>query len=417
MLAPARFCLTLFLTLTLPALAGCGDSVSKPPPDDTSCTVGPIDAGTGLEMPPPTGKHAAIGTHTRMLVDESRDEEVTPEPDKRAFVVQLWYPADPCAEGTATPYYLPAEIADHEQDGFPQDIPEKTFLHAKTGVALAPGGDKYPVLLFSHGFGMLRGEYASLFEDLASHGFVVATLSHTYDTTITVFPDGRVVPFGPSFGPPMSPEPTPEEVAAFEAELDAHIQVWVDDARFALDEITRWNKSDPEGLFTGRLDLERVGMFGHSYGGAAAAEVGVADDRVLAGLNMDGTFYGPARTTGGRALEEPFLMLNAEGHAAEDPTPAATFDKAQAEVYLVEVGGATHMGFSDLELLGKHFMIPGYEQSSGSIDAARLIAISRAYVLAFFGKHLRGDAAPLLDVPSGSAPKDFPEITTFMRRP
>ena len=57
-----------------------------------------------------------------------------------------------------------------------------------------------------------------------------------------------------------------------------------------------------------------------------------------------------------------------------------------------------------------------HEETFGRIDPARLIAIDRAYALAFFGKHLRGDAAPLLDEASGGAPKDFPEIL-FTRRP
>ena len=80
--------------------------------------------------------------------------------------------------------------------------------------------------------------------------------------------------------------------------------------------------------------------------------------------------------------------------------------------------GAEHLGFSDLGIVYEHFLpnFEGHDQTFGTIDATRLIAISRAYALTFFGKHLRGDAAPLLDEPSGRAPKDFPEIT-FTRKP
>ena len=79
---------------------------------------------------------------------------------------------------------------------------------------------------------------------------------------------------------------------------------------FVLNQIEKLNQSDKDNRFTGRMDTSRIGMFGHSYGGATVAQVLVEDSRVKATINMDGTLYGenvPKSRVG-----KPFLIMNAE---------------------------------------------------------------------------------------------------------
>ena len=80
----------------------------------------------------------------------------------------------------------------------------------------------------------------------------------------TVFPDGRTA-FVQSIN-----------LTDF-AERDCHIKLWKEDVVFVLNQIEKLNQSDKDNRFTGRMDTSRIGMFGHSYGGATAAQVLVED--------------------------------------------------------------------------------------------------------------------------------------------
>jgi predicted dienelactone hydrolase len=414
-LRPARRAPALAIA-ALTLLAGCGGDDGQPPGGGDPACEGwgdaPVDAGL-LELPRPTGPHP-IGTQTRAFTDPARGEEASDDPDdRRAFVMQLWYPADPCGVGDAAPYLLPAE-GDARRAGTPIEdgFEAKVVTHARIDVPIAGEGAPHPVLLFSHGFGMLRGDYASLLEDLASHGFVVAALSHTFDSALTVFPDGREVPFD-SAVPVPAPDAPPEEIEAFMEAMDQHIAVWVDDARFVLEELTAFAQDDPEGLLTGRLDLDRVGILGHSYGGATAAEACAIDDRFDAGLDLDGTLFGPMNGSGGRSLVQPFLVMLAEGHLGNDPSIDETYAALQGPGYLAEVAGAAHLTFSDLPVVIDHFVgTGGLEELLGTIAPDRAVEIMNAYTRAFVQAHVLGEAAPLLDGPSA----DFPEVA-FQKKP
>ncbi|WP_437548678.1 hypothetical protein WME97_00865 [Sorangium sp. So ce367] len=398
-------------------VAGCADDEAVPPHEGD-----PVCAGWGdeapadgvLELPRPTGPHP-VGTQIRALTDSARGEEATEDPDdRRELMVQLFYPADPCGTGQLAPYLSPEEGDSRRttgglpaEDGFEARI----LTHARMGVPVAEDGAPHPVLLFSHGFGMLRADYTSLLEDLASHGFVVAAISHTYDSELTVFPDGRAVPFGSVVLTPAM-DASEEEIEAFTQAMGEHVAVWADDALFVLDELTAAAQDDPGGLLTGRLDLERIGVLGHSYGGAMAAEVCARDDRFDAGLDIDGRLFGPQDGAGGRGLAQPFFIMLAADHP-DDPSIDETYNALNGQGYRARVEDAAHLTFSDLPVVVEHFLGEGVlPELLGTLDPARAVEITNAYTRAFVQAHVRGEAAPLLDGPS----PEYPEVT-FEKRP
>lgn len=365
----------------------------------------------GFELPRPTGSYA-IGSELRALVDSTRTEPASPNPtDKRKIAVQLFYPADPCPACAPTALMTRAEarfealIAPLPATGYvtgtwPPDQPweQLVVMHAQSNAPLAAAGGSFPVVIFSHGLGLLRDMYVSYLEDLASWGFVVAAISHTYDSGVVVFPDGSEV--DSNFYWVADPNS-----GITDAELDSHIAVWLADARFVADQLTAWNASDPGDRLTGRLDLERLGMFGHSYGGATSAEACFADARFKAGANFDGTLYSPARSTGGRAVNQPFLLQLSD--SGPDQSIDDFFGKLEVG-YQVTLSNTSHYYFSDLPLEGQQL----YGDSFGPGNYLRTLIVSRAYTLAFFKKHLLGEPQPLLDGPS----PDFPEAT-FKKKP
>ena len=200
-------------------------------------------------------------------VDPARTEIYAANPeDRRELVVFVWYPAKPQPAVEFAPYLPPAWA------------PAVEFLglnvaglrsHAIPEAAVAADTPAYPVLVLSpSGFPpLLLGAIA---EELASHGFVVVGVNHTYETTVTAFADGRIVPMNPAAtGGALGPQTgSYEEVFRQRASVCEYKAA---DLASIAGQLERLN-TDPTQLLAGRLDLARVAALGHSFGGNAALE-------------------------------------------------------------------------------------------------------------------------------------------------
>src|SRR5690349_2953197 len=155
--------LAVALLLVLAAAARAGNATST----ETS----------GLRLPPPTGTHP-IGTTTLALVDRGRRDPLAPSSTDRRLLVQLWYPTV-VRRGPHAAYASP-QIAALLQNVF--KLPNGTFLF-KTAATLdaPPAAGRHPLLLLSHGLGTLPEFSSALAGDLASRGYLVAAIAHTYD--------------------------------------------------------------------------------------------------------------------------------------------------------------------------------------------------------------------------------------------
>ncbi len=256
--------------------------------------------------------------------------------------------------------------------------------HAYADAPISHGEKKnFSVLLFEPGFGMIPFFYTTLIEDLASHGYVVAGIIPTYYTHYNVFSNGRVVDTFKSTG------------------TNASLPFWTGDMIFTLNQLEKLN-TDTKSQFHERLDFMRVGAFGHSFGGAASAQVAKDDTRVRAALDLDGTLVGDVVESG---LLKPFLMF-------DHPHPGETNYHRDAVVlrdakpaYRLILAGSEHSFSGDFGLLP--FIPTSVKKSKlGTIDPARALTITKAYVEAFFGEYLEGRKSPLLN---GASP-EYPEI-------
>jgi dienelactone hydrolase len=261
------------------------------------------------------------------MTDTSRDETFTDDPtDKRRVLVSVYYPAE-----------VPTG-AQHALYGTPELTGVAPFFGGRRRDAwLSPSytnvpvaDERFPVLLFSPGLGSLTVFYESLLSDLASRGFVVAALWHPYSAQVVAFPDGTVLWSSVAGG--MSGVPA-EELE------DTHIRlclVWAADQRFLLDRLAVWNEQHAQ--LRGRLDLERVGTFGHSLGGAAAAEAARDDERIDAAINMDGAMFGDVTTEG---LRVPFLLFVGERPVVTDAAlQQAGMSREQSDAWIDAIANA-----------------------------------------------------------------------------
>ncbi|OZM83968.1 hypothetical protein [Pseudonocardia sp. MH-G8] len=353
-------------------------------------------------LPTPTGPYA-IGTRTYHWVDTTRADVFTAEPDdRRELVVQLWYPATAVPSAPRAPYVRDAGVLGPlaRLMGLPEFV-LRHFEHVRThAVADAPvaDGGRYPVLLFSHGRGGYRQHNTAQVEELASHGYVVATIDHPHAAAGVAFPDGRVVGMDPRM--------------LDRTFIDGVIPFLAQDASFTLDRITALDRADPDGELTGRLDLEHVGMFGVSLGGAVTGETCHRDARLRACLPID--VFLPADVVAD-GLRQPVMWITRdaatmqrEGWSQSDveethSTMRAVFARLPGAGYEVLVPGMFHTDFSDFPLVSPFLQPAGL---SGTVGAQRAISIVNTYSRAFFDTHLKGVHAPLLDGPS----PQFPEV-------
>ncbi|NUU64436.1 alpha/beta hydrolase family protein [Paenibacillus agri] len=345
-----------------------------------------------------------IGTVTYDWKDDQRDEVLTPDTsDKRELMVQVWYPADAKAKGKTEFYHSEPDIF---AEGYSKvfNMPKLLFTafgkvrtHAIENAEISNAESSYPVLIFSHGLSGTKMQNTFQIELLVSHGYIVVGIDHTYSSTASIFQDGRVAYYQPidmtSTGP-----------------MDQLNDQWVGDAEFVLDQVEKLAANDPEHRFTGRMDMNHVGMFGHSFGGATSVQMVMKDARIKAAINMDGVLYGKLRIPE-EGLNKPFLMMSAdsslEALQSTDNSELSDLGKklmerfdhiADGGNYWMTIKNMTHMGFTDIYLLSPLFQ---FLQKGNIREAQSLI---NEYSLDFFDHYLKKKPLRLLEQNIGEHP-------------
>ncbi|HJY97555.1 MAG TPA: alpha/beta hydrolase, partial [Streptosporangiaceae bacterium] len=344
-------------------------------------------------LPEPTGP-CPVGTTSLYLKDVSRPDPWAAGVSARELMVSLWYPATP-SDGRTAQYMTPAEsglqLTSRGITGVPPDALSTVRTNAVSDATPAGRQRSLPLVVLSPGFTNSRSTLTALAEDLASHGYVVAGIDHTYESFATAFPDGRVTTGLARQAPRRGPGFW-EKVAAGRAA----------DVSFVLDELTG---AHPPWPGAGLIDPSRMAMAGHSAGGAAAIAAMLADSRIRAGIDMDGSTPAPIPDHG---LSRPFLFLGKQSNYTPGTEGAVTTWERDWKLltgwkrWLV-VAGAEHASFTDLALLADQI---GIDIGAG-ISGARSLDITRTYVRAFFDQHLRSESQALLDQPS----RRYPEVT------
>jgi dienelactone hydrolase len=400
--------------------------------------------GASQQSPPfspvlvePTGRYE-IGRTTLHLVDGGRPDPWRPDRD-RELMTTVTYPARrveryPRGRWFSAPVAAELEAAAEQP---PFDLPPGSVdlasprAHAHLGAPVAQPsgrpGKGWPVVVFSPGFNTPREHNTAQIEDLASRGYIVVSVDHTFEAPVE-FPGGRVVE--------RTPEISSDDPVVFADVLRRAIDARVADTRFVLDELAELDRGInpdaehrrlPVGLRR-RLDLAHVGMFGFSYGGYTAAETMFHDRRIDAGINLDGSMehgqgtietspYLPGQSVQ-HGLDRPFLLFGQPGHNHLGSEPEST-DLSWPDFWSNQRGpkldlsllGSEHSSFSDLQIVvaqaAEAFDFPAeaIEELIGTIDPDRSIAAQRAYIGAFLDLHVRHRDTHLLDGPSPAYPE------------
>lgn len=372
------------------------------------------------ELPTPTGAFS-VGTTTVVLVDTAREEvyglpepdpdaltepvpegqEDEPELEPRRIVAQVWYPADVAPDAEPVEWNPDIDVvgpAMAERLGFPGFFLGHTEGVKSHSFSEAPPLDgQFPLVISSHGWTGFRTINLNQIESLASHGFVVIAPDHTYGSIAVRFPnDGDVALLDPRALPPE--EDTDPEI--YREASEQLVETYTDDLLLILDQL----ESGESGAFAGiveHVDLERVGVFGHSTGGGAATRLCLEDSRCDAVLGLDAWVEPIPDRIVARELQIPSLFMRSEDWWAtpNDRRLRGLAERSPSLSYWIGIAGAGHNDFVMTPLFSP---IADRLGLKGPIDSARVVPIVDDYLVAFFDRYLLGVGGAALDQPAPS---------------
>jgi hypothetical protein len=258
-------------------------------------------------FPIPTGP-CAVGTTRMELYDISRKEIYSDNPDAtRNLVVKLFYPARESFQEKQNYLYEkiePFASLVSQRYAIPQWLTKRMFTiktNAFVNAPLVENNMRYPVILFSHGLlGMPSDMYTVLLENLASNGFIVLAIDHPYFNLLTYYSDGTIV--SSVALQTQFQQMNTEEQKNFQIKA---IDVYKADIQFILDTLIQLDE-DQTSILYHHLNLNAIGVMGHSAGGTAAIELCRIDHRLKACIDLDGWYD---HIIGDTPIEQPLLLI------------------------------------------------------------------------------------------------------------
>lgn len=372
-----------------------------------------MNSSTKINFLKPSGNYN-VGTVRFDFEDDNRYEVVKGhENEKRLLSTQVWYPCNLDKTYEKAPWMMkPKEMLEHVNRVM--SLPEiliKDLSEAETSSYLnAPlqlGVDRYPLIVYSHGYASFLGQNTLLMEELASHGYIVCSIAHTYECFATTRVDGTVVGgdlnrveivlkgtetkhYGEVLRK-MSSDTTANKEWDFYVEHALHNdiqQVWVQDQKFIIDQLMRLN-DDNNSMFYKRINTDSIGAFGHSFGGSTSIHTALGDERVGAGINMDGTSFGNVTDY---KYDTPIMFINNYGKVSEGIFTGhlrnkSLYEKSNVDAYHITINGSKHLNFSEVGYGSSRLKDMGV---LGSIDNTKMQEILRFYILEFFDVYLKG---------------------------
>ncbi|MBU1008098.1 GNAT family N-acetyltransferase [Candidatus Dependentiae bacterium] len=396
-----------------------------------------------FHFPKPTGQHA-VGVKTYHWVDRAKKEIFSDDPThpNRELMVKIWYPStDNLPQKPSTPWApdLVEHLRKNEKLLWLLGASRPIFTYARPNSTI-DSSKVFPVIIFSHGAKACNYDSnTAQCEELASHGYVVVGINHTYNSILTKFPDGRIISATKAANEITKNETFNKTKKAFDKEMET----WISDAQFVLNQLESLN-NNIKSIFYQRLDRKHIGMFGHSFGGATAIQMCRRDSRIKAGVDLDGGLFGSDRA---RTFEKPVMFLLNESIKKMGYGPSSYSTKSGFKIktpredqdfrslvyfsiiqltksigskaHAFIINGTKHLDFTDIALLKQASILSSLTGLignlgilQGKIDGFRATKITRAYLVEFFDKYLKGKPSPLLNKKEQRYPEVSSNITT-----
>ncbi|MBL4761662.1 MAG: hypothetical protein JKY93_03070 [Gammaproteobacteria bacterium] len=389
-----------------------------------------------IHIPKPTGEYL-VGTQTLYFTDTERFETFTEEPnDHRRLRVRAWYPIDSNNQNQLAMYWENSNSRSRELTKI-LGLPAFLFSHlgnietnSHENAAMTSSSGDFPLILFSHGAVVGYAEQNTpLMEELASHGYIVFSIDHSYMGLYSEFPDGSFTtndPFLPLYTTAsdeldsdqasivelqLKNSNTLAEIYKYSQELMAitpiatemyenAIKIWSDDQKFIISEAIGLNTA--AGQFNGKIDESRIGIIGMSMGAFTSFHTFATDTRVTAGVNLDG--YSLLQLNHAQ-INKPYMYMDSAQYFLDSNVHSMVVKSLEhSPRYLFKIDSAEHYNFSDVGLFS--YQLFASAEQLGEINPLRMNKVVNRYVTAFFNEQLLGIDEPLLS----SQSLEFPEV-------
>ena len=349
-------------------------------------------AAYGIHYPTPEGEYK-VGRTKLFLTDAERPEIFSDTPDDlRELPVTVYYPAEP-AKGDTHAAFAPKAVEDAlaKAAGCPAFILDT--IHPNSYVDAAPAADKtFPVLLFSGGLYGQMPFYSSLLESVAAEGYIVVAVEHPYSETAVENSAGELIRYTSDGTAKLDTGADNDTLEAYANEL---CDIWTADMLYVFDSLDGLNESN--AVLKGSMDLSKTGIFGHSFGGAAAIQCLQERKELAAGINMDGSIYGKQKTT---PVEQPLVFMN---NAQESIIGAICFQEkvvaseTSEACYHMIMLDSTHDTFAtDSGLLYDKYPFMKMGDIADVNGKTALLGLT-AYVTDFFDQYIKGEPSEMLE--------------------
>ncbi|PNP61463.1 hypothetical protein FNYG_13750 [Fusarium nygamai] len=343
-----------------------------------------LKTSRALLVPSPPGPYD-VAVKNFELIDTNRIDTFAPKPNtKRRLMVSAYLPIDAqhgCKDEVVP--YVPALTAEAYGKvagalGLPDNI-AKDFdmkvcnISSVKSKRLHKPKKEYPVALFSPGYQGSRLVYGAMARSLASLGYIILTVDHTYEAFVVEFPNGTAAP-----------------AAEFPDNMNStyrQLEVRTKDESFVISQLCNQTLVEQVfGDFPGTFDPHKVAVYGHSFGGSTAAVTAQRDRRVIGGLNFDGPMYGSVVEEG--LKRTPYILVGTNMTA--DPVPGwnAFYDKIDAAKMEMVVKHTHHYTFTDVPLLLTKFKIPAESEAMvhevfGTLDGRKVEKTANEIMVGF----------------------------------
>ncbi len=354
----------------------------------------------------PTGNHK-VGRGTYFY-------DKTQTKTDRVMAFQIWYPTEPGNQERAVYQPENATKALAEFLGLPLFAISFISLVESNSFSRPPAvpNSKFPVVIYNHGYSGFTSVYQSVFEELASHGYIVVSVGHELESSLLLVDDGIIITSDPNneFYSSRAPELSGPEINSLQDTIltsddleenrkaykqlfklsplhNESTRLWASDTTAVIAKLKQLNAKDNN--LSGAFDFEAVGVFGHSVGGATAGQLAFGDNEIRAGINLDGFQFGDLINS---QLRIPFMFVSSNQQANSYLRATSFMHDSETVCYQATIKGFSHGNFSDLEQL-----MPGRERAT---------ELQRDLILAFFNKYLKNIDVDMTDLES-----EFPEIS------
>lgn len=316
----------------LAAVSGLAFGISAAPQKDSSPSFIP-------KLPQPSGPFG-VGRVAFDWIDASRGADMAEDRGPHAeLMVYVWYPTKATAKEVKGILFPGAKeidstpgVSDHLKTkvfggNWPLAVSGAITSHAEDNASVVQTPKTFPVVLFSPGAFGTSFQYSSAIEDLVSHGYVVASVEHTSEVFGVMFADGKVHVYSAARIPKQAIPPPGSTKEEYEAKLEEwyrhNVDVRAADISFVLDKLIELNRaSNATSQFSGRLDLDHVGVVGHSRGGWSAIVACRRDVRLKACVNEDGNAGGQGlQFPGAPTPKQPILYVEVSPVLNPETTP------------------------------------------------------------------------------------------------